>query len=242
MTLDFLASPVLLTNSAGVYAVPMADHVLAMMLYFSRRFHVLGRNQFQHTWTDWNERRGDELNEKTVGIIGLGGIGQEIARRAKGFGMRVLATRKRPALPAEFTDEVRGIDALPWLLWEADYVVLCPPLTTITSQMIGERELAMMKPSAYLFNVGRGGLIDEPALIRALEQGVLAGAGLDVFEQEPLPADSPLWGLPNVLVTPHDAGSSPRSHERFLNLFLENLRRYLTREPLLNVVNKTEGY
>jgi phosphoglycerate dehydrogenase-like enzyme len=242
MTPDFMSSPVILTNSAGVYAVPMADHVLAMMLYFSRNFDHLVRSQLRREWADRGARNADELCEKTVGIIGLGGIGQEVARRAKGFGMRVLATRRHPHLPSTDTDEVRGVEALPWLLAEADYVVLCPPLTPTTRHIMGEAELHAMKPTAYLFNVGRGGLVEESALIHALQEGRIAGAGLDVFEEEPLPPSSPLWDLPNVLITPHDAGSSPHSHERFLKLFLENLRRYLAGEPLLNVVNKVIGY
>jgi phosphoglycerate dehydrogenase-like enzyme len=137
---------------------------------------------------------------------------------------------------------VRGADELAWLLQESDFVALCSALTHETRQLIGEQELRLMKRTAYLINVGRGGLVDEQALIGALRGSEIAGAGLDVFEREPLAADSPLWDLPNVMITPHDGGSSPRSHERFMGLFLENLRRYVAGEPLLNVVDKRAGY
>jgi phosphoglycerate dehydrogenase-like enzyme len=240
MTSEFIASPVLLTNAAGVYAIPIADHVLALMLHFSRGLARLLHDQIARCWGE--EAEPDELAGKTLGIVGLGGIGGEVARRAKAFGMRVIATRRRPELPAEFADEVRGADGLPWLLAESDYVVLCTALTQSTRQLIGPAELRAMKPTAYLMNIGRGGLIDEPALIAALKDNRIAGAGLDVFATEPLPADSPFWYLPNVLITPHLAGSSPRSHERLMDLFCDNLRRYLAGEELLNVVDKREGY
>ncbi|MFB3882220.1 MAG: D-2-hydroxyacid dehydrogenase [Armatimonadota bacterium] len=243
MTPDFVASPIILTNSQGVYAIPIADHVMAFVLHFSRRFGELVRKQLAHEWEGWEERRSsDELWGKTLGIVGLGGIGSEVARRAKAFGMRVIATRQRPDRPSEFADEVRGADQLPWLLRESDYVALCSALTHETRHLIGAEELKLMKPTAVITNIGRGGLVDEQALIGALNTGVIAGAGLDVFEQEPLPADSPLWDMPNVMITPHDAGSSPQSHERFMAIFLENLRRYVAGEPLLNVVDKRAGY
>ena len=139
-------------------------------------------------------------------------------------------------------DEVRGADQLPWLLKESDYVALCAALTPKTRHLIGEDELKLMKPTAHLMNIGRGALIDEQALIAAVKNSEIAGAGLDVFEEEPLPTDSPLWDMPNVLITPHNGGSSPRSHERLMDLFRDNLRRYVAGQPLLNVVDKVEGY
>jgi len=243
MTPDFLASPVILTNAQGVYAVPIADHVMAFVLHFSRRFNDLVRKQIAHEWEEWEERRSsDELCEKTLGVIGLGGIGSEVAKRAKAFGMRVIATRRRPESPLQYADEVRGPDEMAWLLRESDFVALCSALTHETRHLIGEQELKLMKPTAYLVNIGRGGLVDEQALVLALRASEIAGAGLDVFEHEPLPADSPLWDMPNVMITPHDAGSSPRSHERFMGLFVENLRRFVAGEQLLNVVDKRAGY
>jgi phosphoglycerate dehydrogenase-like enzyme len=242
LTPEFTASPVVLTNAAGVYAVPIADHVMAFVLHFSRRFGDLLRKQMKREWAEWGEFAADELPEKTLGIVGLGGIGAELARRAKGFGMRVISTRRRPDLPSEHADEVRGTGDLPWLLAESDFVALCAALTPKTRRLIGVDELQLMKPTSYLINIGRGGLVDEAALAAALQNGEIAGAGLDVFEEEPLPAASPLWDMPNVMITPHDSGSSPQSGERLLALFCENLRRYVTGEPLLNVVDKGEGY
>jgi len=194
-------------------------------------------------WEGWEGRRSSgELCGKTLGIVGLGGIGSEVAKRAKAFGMRVIATRRRPDRRSEFADEVRGADELGWLLGESDFVAVCSALTHETRHLIGAEELKRMKATAYLINIGRGGLVDEGALVAALRGGEIAGAGLDVFEREPLPSESPLWEMPNVMITPHDAGSSPRSHERLMEVFLENLRRYVAGEPLLNVVDKRAGY
>jgi phosphoglycerate dehydrogenase-like enzyme len=242
LTPDFVASPVILTNAQGVYAVPIADHVMAFILYFSRQFDHLVRYQMGRKWADWGEFRLDELTEKTLGIVGLGGIGSEVATRAKAFGMRVIATRRRPEMSAENVDEVRGADELAWLLGESDFVALCTALTPATRHLIGAGEVRQMKSTAYLINIGRGGLIDENMLAEALLEGAIAGAGLDVFEEEPLSAESPLWDMPGVMITPHVAGDSPRSHERFMALFCENLRRYVAGEPLLNVVDKKAGY
>jgi phosphoglycerate dehydrogenase-like enzyme len=239
LTPDFVASPIMLTNAQGVYAIPIAEHVIALMLCFARGLNHLVRNQAER---QWRHTRVAELEGSTLGIVGLGGIGTEVAKRGKCLGMRVVATRRRPERPSEFADEVRGPDHLPWLLRESDYVVLCAALTPGTRHLIGAPELAVMKSSAYLINIGRGGLVDEEALAAALAHGGLAGAGLDVFETEPLPRDSRLWDLPNVVVTPHLAGSSPRSHDRLVDLFCENLRRYLAGAELLNVVDKAAGY
>ena len=184
----------------------------------------------------------DDLKGKTLGIVGLGRIGSAVARRAKAFDMRVIATRRRPERLSKDVDEVRGAEALPWLLGESDYVVLCTALTSETRHLIGAEQLRLMKRTAYLMNVGRGGLIDEGALVEALNGGEIAGAGLDVFEEEPLPPDSQLWDMPKVMITPHRAGDSPRSHERFMALFCENLQRYVAGEALLNVVDKEAGY
>lgn len=242
LTPDFIASPIVLTNARGTYAIPIADHVMGFVLHFSRRFNLLLRKQTRREWAEWGECEPDELLGKSLGIVGLGAIGSEVAKRAKAFGMRVIATRGRPELAGEFVDEVRGAEELAWLLEEADYVALCTALTPGTRRLIGAGELRLMKPTACLINIGRGGLVDEEALVAALGAGEIAGAGLDVFEEEPLPADSPLWEMPNVLVTPHNAGSSARSEARLVELFSENLRRYLAGEPLLNVVDKRAGY
>ncbi len=242
LTPDFVASPIVLTNAQGIYAAPIADQVMAFVLHFSRLFNELMRRQMNREWADWGEYDPDELVGKTLGVVGLGGIGSQVAKRANGFGMRVIAARKRPERPPELAHEVRAAEELPWLLRESDYVALCAALTPKTRHLIGEDQLELMKRTAYLINVGRGGLVDEPALVAALKRGRIAGAGLDVFEEEPLPSDSPLWDMPNVMITPHNAGSSPRSHDRLMELFRENLRRYVAGEELVNVVDKDAGY
>lgn len=186
-----------------------------------------------------------ELRDRTVGIIGLGAIGGEVARLAKGIGMKVIATR-RSATRRE--SGVFGVDELyPYLdllqmLSESDLVVIAAPLTAETRGMIGEAELRAMRPTAYLINVARGPIINQSALIKALREGWIAGAGLDVFETEPLPPDSELWDLPNVILSSHMAGSTDRRSQRVLGLFCENLRRYLAGEQLLNVIDRQQGY
>ncbi len=239
LTPDFITSPILLTNAQGVYALPIAEHVIAFLLCFSRGFNWLVRRQVAHQWV---HPRVDELHGRTLGIVGPGGIGSAVAQRAKALGMRVIAVRRRPDRPTPSVDEVRGTRELPWLLAESDFVVLCAALTAETRHLIGGEQLQQMKPTAYLVNVGRGGLVDEQALITALREQRIAGAGLDVFAQEPLPAQSPLWDLSSVLVSPHLSGDSPRSQERLTDLFCENLRRYLGGEELLNLVDKQAGY
>lgn len=231
--------PITVTNAAGVYAVPIAEHTLGMMLALARGLPDLIRRQERHAWQGVD---GDELCGRTVVIAGLGGIGREIARRCRCFDMRVLATRRHPENPDPDADRVAGADALDTLLPEADWLALCAPATPETRRMIGREQLSMMEPTARLINIARGSLIDEAAMADALRKGRLAGAGLDVFEKEPLPPDSPLWDMPNVIVSPHTSGSSPRGLGRVLSLFQENLRRYLEGRPLKNVVDKREGY
>jgi len=239
-------SDVLVTNSAGVFAVPMAEHVIGMMLALSRGLLACARRTPEQLWHAPGARRRIteqvvELNGATLGIVGYGGIGRAVAQRAKAFGMCVLAVRRTPE-PDEFADEVWGTDRLDELLRRSDYVVLSCALTDETRGLIGRRELALMKPGAVIVNMARGAVVDEPALIEALQGGTLGGAGLDVTAQEPLPADSPLWRMENVIVTPHVAGFSPRTHRRQFELLRENVRRFAAGEPLLNVVDKRAGY
>ncbi len=175
--------------------------------------------------------------------MGYGGIGREVGKRARGLGMRVWALRRHPAAePAPEVERRLGPDGLGELLAAADYVVIAVPQTRETDGLIGARELAMMGRDAVLINVSRGGIVDEEALVAVLRAGAIRGAGLDVFRQEPLPESSALWDLDNVCLTPHVAGVSPRFWERETELILENTRRYLAGEPLLNVVNKQAGY
>lgn len=236
-------SPILVTNASGVYSVPIAEQVLGMMLALARGLHVCVREQSQDRWPGPALRgKMDVLEGGTCVILGLGDIGTEVARRAKAFDMKVLGIRRRPTEKPPFVDELLGPDRMAEALARADYLVVALPLTPVTRHIIDAQALSVMKPSAYVFNVGRGALIDEGALIEALREGRLAGAGLDVFETEPLPEDSPLYRLDNVIITPHSAGGGPRNREKLLDLFCRNLRRYLAGEPLLNVVDKEAGY
>lgn len=240
------ASDVVLTNAAGVYAEPMADTVLAMMLHFARGLDVAVRAQVERRWDkapfDAADAPVRELAECTLGIVGLGGIGRAVARRGVALGMAVVATRRRGTEGPQGVEVMSGPDALDRILPRSDVLVVAVPQTPETRAMAGARELAMLPRGAVVINVARGGVVDEDALIGALRSGHLRGAGLDVFAREPLPADSPLWGLPNVLVTPHVSGASHRFWRRQTDLILQNLRRYLAGEPLLNTVDKQAGY
>ncbi len=234
---ELSATPAVLTNSRGVHAIPIGEHVTAMMLAFERGLPTLLRQQLEHRW---NRLKLRELNGGTLGLVGYGGLGHEIAWRAQALGMKVIAVRKNPKPGDEV--ETWPLERLTDLFATADHIVACIPLTKESRHLIGERQFQAMKPDAYFYNVGRGPVVDEAALIAALREKRLAGAGLDVFEDEPLPADSPLWDMPNVIVSPHNSPSTPRQDERVAALFLENLRRYRAGEPLLNVVDKTAGY
>ncbi|HEX8693205.1 MAG TPA: D-2-hydroxyacid dehydrogenase [Longimicrobium sp.] len=240
------ASPVALTNSAGVHAEPIADTVLAMVLHFARGLDWAVRAQARGEWDPSPFLAADapirELGRSTLGIVGLGGIGRAVARRGAALGMRVVGTRRRSAEGPQGVEVWTGDDALERLLPVCDYLVLAAPMTERTRGMLGERELARLPRHAVVINVGRGGVVDEEALAAALGDGRLRGAGLDVFAREPLPAGSPLWGLPNCLVTPHVSGTSHGFWRRETDLVVENLRRYLAGAPLLNTVDKKAGY
>jgi D-2-hydroxyacid dehydrogenase (NADP+) len=229
------------TNSSGVAAVPIAEHVLYMMLNFARKAMV---NVVNKANKRWEKIRSFELRGKTLGIVGFGHIGHECARLAKALGMRIITTRRTAApdsaLPT--VDKVHPRNDLLKMLAECDFVLLALPLTQETTKIIGAAELRAMKPTAYLINIARGDLIDEPALIQALEEGWIAGAGLDVFAKEPLPPDNRLWELPNTIITCHDSNSTGMADARMVELFCNNLERYLADQPLLNVVDKEKGY
>jgi phosphoglycerate dehydrogenase-like enzyme len=236
--LDFV-----LTNASGVHTVPISEHILAFLLAFGRGLHRALRAQLRREWFSY-EQQTDlfELVGKTMVLAGIGAIGGRTAELATALGMRVLGVRRDPTVGAPGVEAMFGPDQLLDLLPEADFLVLAIPLTHETQGMIGEQELRAMKPTAYIINVGRGGIIQEDVLIQALQEGWIAGAGLDVFETEPLPEDSPLWGMENVILTCHYAGSTPRYDERAMAIFLNNLQRYRSGEPLRNVVDKAIGY
>lgn len=239
-------SDVLFTNSAGVYAEPMAEHALGMILHFARGFDVAVGGQRSR---EWRHRalhgRGSPAREiagRTLVVVGFGGTGRALARRAAALGMRVLAIRRNPGDSPSGVEEVRGPERLLEALSEADFVALTLPETPQTEGLIGSRELEAMGPECVLINLSRGGVVEEGALAAALAEGRLRGAGLDVFRNEPLPAESPFWELENALVTPHTSGVSPRFWDRETELILRNVDRYLGGKPLENLVDKELGY
>jgi phosphoglycerate dehydrogenase-like enzyme len=236
-------SDILLTSASGVHPIQVCEHVLGMMLMFSRCLHRCVRAQVAQEWAQQQVRNDlNELYERTVGVVGLGAIGSEIARRCKAFGMQVIGIRRNVSTGAPNVDVLLDPDGLERLLTDSDYVVLTVPLVADTHRLIGRRELKRMKRTAVLINVARGDVIDQEALIEALEDGRIGGAGLDVFEDEPLPADSPLYRSERVIVSPHVAGITPRYWQRCVELFCDNLRRYLAGERLANLVDKAAGY
>jgi phosphoglycerate dehydrogenase-like enzyme len=243
---ELVASGVIVTNARGLHAEAMAEHALAMMLSFARKLHHARDRQRTHEWAQsrtWEEAPAiGSLSGSTLGLVGLGAIGSAIAVRAKALGMRVLAVRRRPAADPAPADEQLPVSRLRELLPKVDWLVLAAPHTGETAGLIGREELALLHRGARLVNLGRGALVDEPALVDALREGRLAGVALDVFAEEPLPASSPLWDLPEVIVTPHTSGLGPRLWERAMEQFAANLRRFVAGEPLENVVDKQAGY
>jgi phosphoglycerate dehydrogenase-like enzyme len=243
---EVLSSEVLITNARGVFSTVMAEHTLGMILAFSRRLLDSYRLQQHHQWGRdalWALQPSmGEIRGKTLGIIGYGSIGREIATRARALGMRILALKKDPSKGVEHADHVLTLGQRHELLKESDFVVLALPHTPDTKQVLGEAEFNVMKPSAYVINIGRGKLIDEGAMLSALQEGRIAGAALDVFSTEPLPEDHPLWEQPNVLITPHSAAIFPEFWPRSLALLAENIRRFRSGETLKNLVDKKRGY
>ncbi len=228
------------TDSGPAFEIAISEFVLAWMLLVARRLPELMVHQKQHRWESVIQQ---ELYGKTVGIIGLGSIGLGVAARAKAFGMRTLGLRRSPTPAANVDETLTGPDGLHRLLTESDYVVLAAALTGETKALLGPTQIAQMKPTAWLINIARGGLVDEPALIDALQGRKIAGACLDVFALEPLPEDSPLWDLPNVHIAPHNSpGWTAGLHERQKSLFLSNLRRFAHGAPLESVVDIARGY
>ncbi len=260
LTPSMLSRPVLFTNSAGVHAPPMAETVLGMILHFGRGLDLALAGQRQGRWDQEPFYRADspvrELSDATVGLVGFGGIGREVARRVASLGARVIAAKRRPPEAGEADLEpvagsgtlgsrielLYGPSALDTVLQESDVVVVCVPETAETRGIIDGRALDAMKDRALLVNVGRGRLVDEDALVDALTRGRIRGAGLDVFATEPLPREHPLWSLPNVLLTPHVSAVTGGFWARETRLIVDNLERYFTGEPLLNLVDKRAGY
>lgn len=243
---QMVESDVVLTNSAGIYAEPMAETVMAMILYFARGLDIAVAAQARGRWEKAELEAANspvrEIGGATVGILGFGGIGREVARRAAALGARVVALKRTPAEPPPGVELLQGAGSLPELIRRSDYLVLTLPDTPRTRGLIGGPELEMMRTDAVLVNVGRGAVLDEQELARRLRDRRIRGAALDVFAEEPLPSGSPLWELPNVLVMPHVSGISRSYWRRETDLIVENLRRYASGRPLLNVVDKSAGY
>jgi D-2-hydroxyacid dehydrogenase (NADP+) len=236
-----LESEIMLTSASGLHATPIGEFVLCVMLMFCKGANKFVRAQQRHEWVRYMPL---ELFGKTVGIVGLGHIGSEVARLAKAFGCRVIATRRsaNERTQDDLADELMPPSDLPKLLGESDFVVLSVPLTQETRHLIGEAELRAMQPSAVLINIARGAVIDEGALVRALKEGWIGGAGLDVFEREPLPPESELWDTENVILSPHLSGGTEIYNERAVGIFCDNLRRYLAGERLMNLADPKRGY
>jgi phosphoglycerate dehydrogenase-like enzyme len=238
-------SPVVVTNTRGVHAEALAEHAIALALAVRRRVPLAAAAQAERAWIQEQllDFEGPPLRASCLLVVGLGAIGGRVAAHGAGLGMRVLGIRRRPDLPAPSgVAEVGDLTRLPEWLGRADVVVLALPHTDETRVLVGERELGAMRRHAVLVNVARGGLVDEAALARAILDRTIAGAGLDAFVREPLAADSPLWGLPNVLITPHSASFGGDYWGPVIDLFLQNLERFNRGEPLLNVVDKVHRY
>ncbi len=230
------------TTASSVHAIPLAEFSLMAMLAFRKRLLKTLDDQVRHHWERY---AGTDLEGRSLVVVGVGSIGTAVARIGRAFGMRAVGVKRAVTGidPDElYLDALFGFEDLHTALEGAEHMVLAAPHTPVTEGLIGERELGLLAPGAVVVNVSRGALLDEAALIDALESGHLAGAALDVFAEEPLPTDSPLWDIPNVIVSPHSASTSDRENGRITDLFCENLRRYLAGEPLLNVLDTETLY
>ncbi len=253
---ELVEHPCTLTNMRGLYGDVIADHVMGYVLCFARNLHIYLRQQWQKRWapvggeesrSTWEhgpcritpmDRAHLHLSDCTLGVVGVGSIGSEVARRAACFSMRVLGIDPRRSTPPEGMHQLRPVEELSWLLRESDFVVIAAPHTPRTQGWFSREVLRQMKSSAYLINVGRGAVVPLDDLVEALRAGELAGAALDVFETEPLPADHPLWEMPQVIITPHVAAASVHIASRHLQTLLENIRRFVAGEELKNIVDK----
>lgn len=228
-----------LTNSRGVYKNSLAEFVMFGMLYFAKQWSRVQEQQRAKVWVKFD---CEELVGKTIAILSYGAIGQATALRAKAHGMKVIATRRNPSIKDEYVDEMYGPADTATVMAKADYIACCSPLTAETRLMVGAKEIDSMKKTAVFLNVGRGWVVDEPALIKALQEKRIRGAALDVFQEEPLPETSPLWGLENVLLSPHTTDNTITWKQDSARFFCDNLQRYIQGQPLENIVNKQIGY
>jgi len=238
-------SGIVVTNPSGIFSAPMAEHTMGLLIALARNFPDSVRHQDRGVWSQqllWDKRPLTELNGKLLLIVGYGSIGHELARRAKAFDMRVWGVSRTGRGDATLAERIVPVSQLHDVLPHADYVVLCAPETPQTRHLIGAREIALLKPTAYLLNVARGSLLDPSALIAALQAEKLAGAALDVTDPEPLPAEDPLWHAPNLLLTPHTSAISDRLWSREISLLLDLLQRWFEGRELFNLVDLHRGY
>ena len=238
---EFVESQVILTSAKGFVGTHLADQTWALLLGLLRG---IGRAVRERTWDNRMSIRHAtwELSGRTLGIVGMGGTGLEVARRASGFEMEIIAVDPETVATPSFVKSVRNMEGFYDLLAESDIVSICAPLTKETKDLFDLSAFRQMKSHALLINVTRGRIVNGPDLIRALEDGLIGGAGLDVTPEEPLPSDSPLWDMPNVIVTPHVAGGSPIRQDRTVDLFCQNLKRFLSGKPMVSQIDKRKGY
>ena len=243
---ELAAGQIVVTNTRTLQGPPIAEHVMGGLLVLARRYNLTLAAQREARWIQ-NQMAGDAtpwcLEGKAMTILGMGSIGQETASRARAFGMKIKAVRRRPGQPKPpFVDKVYGPDQLPAALHGCDVLVIAAPFLASTDRLIGDTEISLMNRRALLVNVARGKIVDEAAMISALKSGQLGGAVLDVFDREPLDPASPLWTLPNVVITPHVASLRPNHWDDVIELFSDNLRRFMQGEPLRNLVDVGVGY
>ena len=236
---EMLSSPVVLTSSSGNGAIPLAEHSMLLMLMLSRDVPRWMRAQANKTWERFTH---PELSGLTIGIFGLGNSGSDLALKAQAFHMRVLGLRRNADRPVPGVDRMYSIDQFHEFLAESDFVVVTAPSTKETLGIFDEAAYQAMKPSAYFICISRGGIANDEALLKALREGWIAGAGLDAHGVEPLPPDSPFWSLPNVIITPHNGATTPATAQRGVDIFIDNLTRFAAGQPLRNVVDKLAGY
>lgn len=235
LELDCAKSPLIISKLAGVHGTPMSESAIAYILSFLRALPRLRDQQKRHIWKKPVNPSPDECRNKTVAIVGIGDIGKEVARKCRAFDMKVIGCRRTPN-PMEYVDEMYSTAELDQVLGQADFVVCLVPHTPESVHMFGTAQFAAMKPTAVFINIGRGSVVDTSALIDALKNGVIAGAALDALEEEPLPADSPLWDMENVLLTPHCCADSPFYFDRAIPVVCENLDRFLRGDEILHRV------
>ena len=247
---EFVDSDVILTNCPQAHTKPMADHVMGMITSLAHKLWEQRDFQKQHVWANLKYARAGksnddpfvDLSETTLGIVSMGGIGRQIAQRAKGFGMEIYAVDKYPSQPPEGISQIWGLDKLDNLIQISDWFVITSPYTPETKGLINEKHLHLFKPSSYVIVISRGGVFDEKALLKGLQTKKIKGAGIDAFETEPLDPESPLWDMPNVIISPHASANTYTMENQRRQIFVDNLDRFIKGENLYHICNKKEGF